>query len=421
MSNPRSTGVRTALVLAGGGARAAYEVGVLKYIFENMHQEGLREVKFDIFSGTSAGAINCCALACQNQDPSKAAANLVKLWSELTLQEVIQLGVKNFSSLSGLIFGKRTKDSYPHPPSLRPKASLHQPVAGILENRPLMDKLARTISWTDLQNNLASGCVTGIALCSTEVCTGRPVVFYQPGGGAKYMPGRDALKQERQVEVGLDHVMASASFPFLFPAYQIEGVCYTDGGLRQNTPINPAMRFKADRMLVVSLGCDMRTEHTQARIGCRLNPYPGIWFMLERMLSALLTDTLDDELRRLEMFNQLIQVGLDQYGQAYVDDINQVSMQHRNANWRIIRTCLVRPCQNLDDLAVEVLEEKPDEMTLSGWQGRLLKRLLSASALVSSGFLSRIMFTPTYISRLISLGYKDAEKRRDELGAFFGV
>jgi NTE family protein len=200
---------------------------------------------------------------------------------------------------------------------------------------------------------------------------------------------------------------------------QIDGVCYTDGALRQNTPLNPAMRMGADRIVVVSLSQPPSVASRAARLGCRRNRYPGALFLLGKTVGILLTQTLDYELQRVGNYNRLIQGGIERYGPEFAEELNEILGQQRNASYRPIRTCHIRPSEDLNLLAMRALTEAPEEVRVPGVPGRVISRLLRSGALVESGLLGLLMFTPTFVHSLLDLGYRDARARQDDLVALF--
>jgi NTE family protein len=196
---------------------------------------------------------------------------------------------------------------------------------------------------------------------------------------------------------------------------QINGVCYTDGALRQNTPLNPALRMGADRVLVVSLTQRPGEAKLQARLGCRLNPFPGALFLLGKTAGVFMSQSLDYELARVEMYNRLIAGGCEAYGGEFLGTLNEILSGHRNADYRPVQTCHIRPSESLAAVALEALREAPGEMHLPGLTGRAVGKLLTSASVAESELLGYLMFTPTFTRKLLSLGYSDAMGQREEL------
>lgn len=413
---PSSYHPPAALVLAGGGALGAYEAGVLSYALDSLERELGPRAAFDLFCGTSVGALNATFLAAAADQPAQAARALRRYWEGLTFNQVLRFGGRELTSLAGLLFGRLSTKAVNRP---RPYKGPHPPVAGLFDTTPLYRQMSALIPWAQLQHNLATGVVGGVALCATEICSGMSTIFYQTGEGFSYRHGRDVLKAARPVTLTVDHLMASSAMPFFFPAIQVDGVCYTDGALRQNTPLNPALRMGAERILVVSLTQEPTAESREARLGCRRSAYPGALFLLGRTVRVMLSQTLDYELGRVEMYNRLLEGGCEHYGPGFLEAFNAIMGGYRNAVYRPIRTCHIRPSQSLLGMARAALRKAPQELSFPGLSGRTLAWLLSSTALAESEILALMLFTPTFIHALLELGYRDARAHHDELVALF--
>jgi NTE family protein len=409
----------TAVVLAGGGALGAYEAGALRYVLEEL-ADGLggRQPRFDLFAGTSVGALNAAILASRaSLDPRRASGELVEFWRSIRFENVLRFSRRELVALFRLMLGQGS-DALLRRQLPRPATAPHPPVAGLFDTSRLLASMRGMISRPGLRQAFADGSLRGLALCATEVCTGKGVIFYQTAEGVEYRGGRDPVRVPLPVNVGVQHAMASAALPFLFPSVQIDGVCYIDGALRQNTPLNPVLRMGAERVLVVSITQEPSVAATAARIGCRRNPYPGALFLLGKAVNVLLAQSLDHELNRLEMINRLIADGIELYGTDYLKNLNRLVREQRNAPYRLVRTVHLRPSQDLHRLAVKTMRDAPDELALPG-PGRLLTHVLRSEAIAESDLLSYVLFTPTFVGRLLELGYEDARRQRAELLRFF--
>lgn len=406
-----------AVVLAGGGALGAYEAGVLRYILKHIPTRP-DTPHFRHFAGTSVGGFNACFLAALADHPRAASRVLCNYWKSLTFDRLVGFGSRELQGVFRLLLGRFPQKSVLMTPQ-RPPAGNHPPVAGIFDTTPLFDEMRKQIPWHRIKKNLDSDLIGGVALCATEICTSKSVVFYQTSPTTTYRAGRDPCKESRPANINVEHAMASAAMPFLFPGVQIDGVCYTDGGLRQNTPLNPALRLGADRLLVISVTQEPAIASRIARIGCRKNPYPGLFFLLGRTMQAVLSQSLDYEIDRVELYNRLISGGCEIYGESFIDNLNQLMGKVRNANYRRIDVCHIRPSMDVNQLAREAILEAPDELTLRGPIGNLFSKLLRSSAFLESDLLSVIGFTPKYIRSLLELGYRDAERSKDRLQQFF--
>jgi len=346
---------------------------------------------------------------------------LIAYWESITMERLLKFGAREMARLLNVIMGRRLGlDTLRQ--SKRPKERVgppHPPVAGLFDTSNLYEDMVKQIPWHFLQENIRKGILRGLAVCATEVCTSKSIVFYQAHEEGMYRPGKDSAKEERPVEIGVQHAMASAAIPFLFPAVQIDGICYVDGALRQNAPLYPAMRMGAEKVLIVGLTREPDQKYRTARMSCQRNPFPGSLFLLGRTVNAVMDGVLDHEIHRIEMFNQLILKGRTLYGDAFLENLNQATREYRNTNYRLVDVRIIRPSRNLNEIALEALEEAPKELAMPGVPGRLVKNVMTSSPFLESELSSYLMFTPTYIRKLIRLGYEDTKRQEEDLLAFF--
>jgi len=410
----------TAVVLAGGGALGAYECGVLLYVLDRLRREANVQPCFDVFAGTSVGALNACFLAARADDPVASGQRLADFWRSFEFADVLRFGSQELRNIGRVLFGPTRRSARKQARRPREEELSHRPVAGIFDTSRLHDRVRTSIPWSRLRENLRSGRVRGVALCATEVCTGMSTIFIQTAPDVSYQCGTDPSKEAVPVSLDVEHVMASSAIPFLFPAIMVNGVCYTDGGLRQNTPLNPAMRLMADRVLVISVTQPVGEAVRTLRIGCRRNPYPGPLFLAGKLLPALLAESLEYELLRIERYNHLIARGGEVYGDEFVDRLNDILGKGRNATFRRVTTFHLQPSESPTELARRALDAAPEEVDVPGAGGALVERLMRSPSLAESELLSVLLFTPTYIRALLDLGYRDAEANREQLLRFFG-
>jgi NTE family protein len=230
MMNPSR---RTALILSGGGARGAYEVGVLWYIFDELARTRGGPPQLDIISGTSVGAINGCYLAAHLSDPVLGLRRLVQMWDELEVSKVLGFGMRQVVGLPKLLLGGGKEG------------------AGLFDVTPMAEIVTREISWRAVFRTLRKGQLRALTVSTTEVTTGRTVVFMQTAPDVVVPRNAPPRTLFRNATIGPEHALASAAIPLLFPPVRIEGNLYLDGGLRQNTPIAPALRLGATHVLAI--------------------------------------------------------------------------------------------------------------------------------------------------------------------------
>lgn len=413
MRNVDTTLSPAALVLAGGGARGAYEAGVLHYVLTSFPARSGLSASFQIFAGTSVGALNASFLAARAHQVARAGQELDTYWRTICMERILRFHTRELIGLWELVLGRRWSSGHGEGP--------HKPVAGIFDTSPLFSEMRERIPWNDLHANIQGRRIRGLALCATEVCTGKATIFHQVHPSIPFAPPRDASRVARPVRFEAVHAMASSAIPFVFPAIQVEGTCYVDGALHLNTPLMPAIRMGARRILVVSLSPEPRLRFGRARLGCRKNPFPGAVFLLGRIVDSLMDMALDHELGRLEMFNKLLDTGARTQGESFVRSMNEVAETFRGAGYQRIQALHIRPSRSLTEIALEVLDEAPEELRTPGPAGEILHRILRSRPFVESDLTGLIMFTPTYARRLLALGYQDAERQHHALEKFFGA
>ncbi|MEM6732771.1 MAG: patatin-like phospholipase family protein [Myxococcota bacterium] len=397
----RST-LRRALVLSGGGARGAYEVGVLAYLYEAM-AESLERAPLEILCGTSVGANNPSFLAAHANAPKHGMAELRRLWHEFDLSDTLRIGLRDLSRIPW-DFGA----------VLQPG----QEVSGVLINsRHLQRKVVRSIRWGQIRRNLRSGVIRSVSVSTTEISSGRTVVFVDRSEGGVPPWSRDKRVHAVGTRLGPVHALASAAIPFIFPSIRIDGRYYTDGSLRQATPLSPAVRLGADRVLVV--GVRQRGDDRVVPVeneGAPDEP-PGAFTLGGKLLNALLLDRLDYDLRRLEDMNTLLIDGERTFGPKFIENLHETTKRFRHQPYRIVDTLSVYPTGDMGTLATQFIDEV--HPTVGGLPGWLLSRFGQMAAFNASDIMSYLLFDGRYAEQLIEMGYSDAHAMRDELEAFF--
>ncbi|MEO6984266.1 MAG: patatin-like phospholipase family protein [Paralcaligenes sp.] len=386
----------TGLVLTGGGARAAYQVGVLDGVYQILdanHSAGFAN-PFEVICGSSAGAINAAALACRADTPHRAVDRLRALWENLSTGMVyradglglVYSGLRWFAMLSmGWLFpGSRNKN----PRSL-------------LNNRPLAGLLAETLDFARLPHNLSQGYLEALAITASGYTSGEHLTFYQ--SHRTIQPWRRILRRAVPCTISIDHLMASSSIPFVFPAQalplygQVEWC--GDGSMRQLAPLSPAIHLGAQKIFVIGTGHrdDTHPERRNDR-----PPYPSLAQIGGQALSNIFLDSLSMDLERMDRLNELL-------AQLPSDGLKSQSL-------RPIRTLAITPSRSLDDIAMEYLHEMPHA-------ARTLFRVLgvSSGSGPSSGgaLISYLLFEAGYTQALIRLGRADSLSRVEEVQAFF--
>ncbi len=372
---------RIGLVLTGGGARAAYQVGLVRHLAARMP-----EFHFDVLTGVSAGAINASFLASHPGSAAEATEDLSRVWLNLTPDHVFR---DDGWSLGGMVVRWLL--------NLASGGLRYRPqVRGLVDTSPLGNHLARVLgaevangrTLPGIADNVARGRLDAVAVTTVEWSTGHTVTWVQ---------GRDIETWERpkrrseRALLTLDHVLASASLPLIFPAVRIGNAWHGDGGVRLTSPLSPALHLGCDRLIAVS------TRH-EAPVPTPAAPtYPPPAQFAGVLLNAVFLDQLDQDANRLELVNGLL----------------SRMPESERGSFRLVDLVLLRPSEDLGRLATRFEPRLPRAF-------RFMTRGLGTRDTKSPDLLSLLMFQPDYIRAMIEVGERDAEARHAEIEALVG-
>jgi NTE family protein len=405
---PPFTRPKIGFVLSGGGSRGAYEAGIIHYLRTDLAKRLGHHVPIDIITGTSVGAINAAFLAATMADPDAQAAQLIAAWRSLHIEELISLRALDVLRAARMMLGGDPPP--PTPGSFR--------YGGLLETAGLERFVVRVIPWRGIDRSLRSRQLRAISVSATHVGTGHTHVFLSSAEPVPREWSRDPFVRHRAARIGPRHVLASAAIPMLFPAVKIGEDYYTDGGLRQNTPMSPAIRLGADRMLLVSLR-HVAPEPMQLQRE-RAEAYPKPLFLAGKALNALLLDHTEYDLARMQRINLILEAGTASFGDKFEDMMNHALVRLRGAPLRRIQAVHIRPSEDIGALAAHFV--RSGRMSVRGRVARrLIQRLAAGEARHESDLLSYLLFDGDFASQLIDLGRHDAARKADELAALFDV
>jgi NTE family protein len=363
----------TALVLPGGGARAAYQVGVLKALAE-IH--GKRPGNpFPILAGTSAGGINAVSLAAGAHHFTGTVRQLESMWRELSTDKIYRADLfgllRNALRLAGSLFN-------PAQPLLKP--------VGLLDNSPLRALLKQHVRFENISLNILNRDLDALCLTAMNYTEGLSETFFQ--GGPEHASWQRWRRQGIAAPIQLQHLMASTAIPTIFPPAKIGRFFYGDGALRQLTPISPAIHLGANRVLVIPANGHKRQYPKMPKT----IQSPGFGQIIGHLLNSAFIDSIETDIERLERINEMIKL------------IPEEREDMMGRTMLPIDCLVISPSADIDRIACEHAKELP----------RSLRMFLSSSGSISS----YLLFTSEYCGKLIDLGYQDGLDQRKELEAF---
>jgi NTE family protein len=393
------------LVCSGGGARGAWEAGIMRYLREELPPDVRPLVHFDILAGTSVGAMTCCYLAATMDAPADQGRGLAALWTSLSFEEVFRVAGESAWSVGRKMWKATRKTERPDGWRLY----------DLLHPEPLEQMVHSRIAWPRIAANLARKTFDAIAVSATRIRDGRTQIFVQRREPGLPEWSRDPWTVATEVVLGPEHALASAAIPLLFRSVKVGDEYYCDGFVRQNTPVAPALRLGAERLLILSLGHRPRATIEPPK----LKELPTTPQVIGKVLNALMLDRLDHDLARLRRVNALVERGRQLGGDAFVEQLNAALASTRGQPYRFVRELVVRPSRDLAEVARPHLEARAKRESDEPLPTRLLHRLAGTQLFSQAELGSYLLFDAPYARDLIQLGMDDAHARREQLLEFF--
>ena len=373
MNAPKKIG----LILTGGGARAAYQIGVLKAIAEFIPRRAHNP--FHIICGTSAGAFNAVTLAINAQEFRKGVKYLDNIWRNFQVNHVYRsdsLGVLKNSTLwfAGLLLSTLGINKLNR--------------VSLLDNSPLAEMLERALPSDKIQECLDKGLLHALCITASGYGSGHSVNFYQGIEGLQ--PWQRARRMGVATKIESKHLLASSAIPFIFPAVHINREYFGDGSMRQIAPISPALHLGASHVLVI--GTAQAEEPHASRP--RMDDYPSLARIAGHALDSIFLDSLEVDIERLQRINNTISL--------VPQDVRQNMQLHK------IEVLVISPSQPIDKIASRYAAQLP-------WPIRLLLRGVGAMRRSGANLVSYLLFDKDFCRALIDLGYHDATQQKQEI------
>lgn len=409
MGDPSHKRTRLALVLSGGGARGAYEAGIIHYM-RTMLPQKVRHRGFEIQCGASVGSINSSFMAATAHDRELQGREIRRLWEDVREENIYRRDqialwsflMKSGKGIVGNFFRRGNKGSHFH---------------GFLDTSPFLPFITKAIPWDMISKNIRAGLVQALSIVATNVFTGRMELFIEKRPEVEYTG--EYIHHITKIQP--IHAKASAAIPVVFPAVLINGIAYTDGGLRLNTPMSPAIQLGADAILVIGLHHRAKPGEKIPFHGTRGHP-PSLGQVLGRVMNSIFLDRIQYDMEQLERINRLIDWGEDLYGKDFLRDLN--AMLHRkkirgdiaNRGLKRLKVLRIRPTEDIGELFSHCYQRGKDRH-LTSFE-KFLVRFLDVDPSGGIDFLSYISFMPEYLKKLLELGFEDARRHHDELKEF---
>lgn len=383
MTNKRSyINSNNALVLTGGGARAAYQVGVLSAIAKFMPRN--HGVPFPIICGTSAGAINSTALACYASCFQLAVKKLEWVWKNLDPNRIYHSDpVRVSSHLIGGLLGSFQADY------------ANKNARSLLNNAPLRQLLESVVDFSRIDTNIRRGYLSAVSVTASSYTSGDSISFFQSED--TIVPWFRSKRRGEPTQLNTEHLMASAAIPLVFPSQKIKRHHLGDGSVHQLSPLSPAIHLGAEKIFIVGV------EHPKEPIHAHENnPHPPTTANIAgHLLDSIFSDTLQSDIERMERINNTLSLIPD-------------NKKKNTTGLKSINSYLLNPSLDFNSIAVQYYDKLPISI-------RLLLRSIGVSNDAESSLVSYLLFEKSYCRELINLGFNDALEQETKIRQFLDI
>ncbi len=371
---------RVGLILSGGGARAAYQVGVLKAIARM--RAPLTHNPFPVVCGTSAGAINATALSIYAADFQDAISRLLGVWGHFTVDQVFRsdaIGLSKSAAhwLAAMMLGGLGR---------------YNPTA-LFDREPLEQLLRSYLPCERIADSIAAGHLHALSVTASGYTTGQSVTFYQSAEAIE--PWDRAIRVGCPAQITIEHLMASSAIPFIFQAVKINREFFGDGSMRQIAPISPALHLGADRVLVIGV----RSQNDAEFVRQKTREYPSMAQIGGHVLNSIFLDSMDADLERLKRINRTLEL------------IPKKLIEDGTIKLKPVKVLEINPSRNISKIAQQHAQRLPPAV-------RFFMRGIGGLSSNSTSLLSYLLFDKAYCRDLIALGYADTINRREEVMGF---
>ncbi|CUB03444.1 patatin-like phospholipase family protein [Marinomonas fungiae] len=374
---------KSALLLSGGGARGAYQIGVLQAVAKLVPQH--RSIPFPILCGTSAGALNAALLATCASNFNRGVRDLTYIWSNLTTDQVYQVSRWPIASsitrsIANIFLSQRNGNQL-----------------SLMTNSPLEELLLHHLNLDDVAVSLNQRLIETLAVTAINYSNGNSTTFFQTSNPeiSNWNIGRKSgVKQA----IKIDHLLASSAIPGIFPARKIGQHYYGDGAVRLGSIIKPAMRLGAQKLFIIGVSDNRQAIEWQQSTNTEDSEQPSIVQVLGHLFNSAFLDTIDDDITHIETLNRVLEL---------------VPEDQRPPELALRKTLIISPSKGLNVLANEHLDSLPRHIQ------KLLRTASGNQSSNASSAASYLLFTPEYCKALMELGFKDAMWQRDKIEEFF--